>query len=221
MFPLLASLALASPEFRAPTTELEGLARRGWSSATACSGREAPSAGTVPIELGPLPQGFAGRAELVDGELVAVRIASAEVEPLELFHELAHAWAGDGPVPLVEGRVGVLADCMARREQARTWQDDGRSLRFMTGLTRWSGGSPHELADSYAAAYRWFGAMTDEVGLTELVPQDAWTSWRSFRQDFEGRSARVDELLSWLDLSRAEQVRKLDRLVSATVADAR
>jgi hypothetical protein len=221
MLPLLTTLALASPEFRAPTHQLEALARRGWVSAEACSGREADAASTVPIELGALPQGFAGRAELVDGQLASIRVASTSIEPLELFHELAHAWAGTGPVPLVEGRVGVLADCMAEREQARTWHDDGRSLRFMSGLTRWSAGSPHELADSYTAAYRWFGALNAEVALEELVPEQAWSSWTAFRQEFRGRSARVDELLSWLDLPRAEQVRKLDALVSEAVADAR
>ena len=220
MLALLATTALASPRFDAPDARLRSLAAQGWQAAQRCSGREAPASSTVTIELGPLPQGFAGRAELVEGELQSIRLAHRETEPIELFHEIAHAWAGEGPLPLVEGRVGVLADCMAQQQRARTWQDDGRSLRFMHGLMGWSGGSAQQMADSYAAAYRWFGALSEEIDLDELVPERPWSSWSGFREEFRGRSDRVDELLSWLDLPRAEQVRRLDGLVEPTVADA-
>ena len=114
MFLLSLSTALAAPRFVDAPRAIQTRADQAWPAGITCTGREARHQQTVSVSIGPIPGGFAGRAFINSREgLTAIEFELPEPAHETALHEAAHAWISIGPPGLIEGRINLLAACMA------------------------------------------------------------------------------------------------------------
>jgi hypothetical protein len=203
MLPLLASIALAAPTFRAESPALAALASRAWRHATACAGQEALAAEEVWIEIGSVPGGFAGHA-VIEGPgravsrdragnvvkledrpgrgLYGILLGSDAPSPLTVAHEVAHAWAYGGAPALTEGAASLLGACISERDPAHFPPEKPRtdSLVGLVELRLWENfdGDTASRQAGYTASERMF-ALLAEVVPRERLWRAYWT-WAEF-----------------------------------------
>ena len=105
------STAWAGPRFVSERADLAALAEQAWTAGIECTGWEPTTYPEVPITLGYVGGGLAGGANF---DRVGLRGITIDPEPSRrtLVHEVAHAWAYQGPIALTEGRTDRLADCI-------------------------------------------------------------------------------------------------------------
>ena len=145
---LVASALAAPPIFSAFSPEFAEKARQAWIAAEKCTGWDAPHHDQVELRQGYVPGGFVGGAWL-DGEgLYRVQVGLDNADRA-LVHEIAHAWASNGPSALTEGRADLLADCIVTMVPALAPLDPdaGTSLDNMPDLRRWSANRREGLID--------------------------------------------------------------------------
>ncbi|MEZ4320957.1 MAG: hypothetical protein R3F61_25995 [Myxococcota bacterium] len=145
-FSLLATVALAAPQFVAGEAVDAEVAREAWDAAVVCTGWEPVAHPTVRIERGNVPKGFLGLASTDARGLFRIELDAKDSRLNEVIvHEVAHAWVSVGPTALVEGRAELLADCMVHERPglAPLQWDDGRDLVAMPDLRSWRAADDH------------------------------------------------------------------------------
>lgn len=202
---LAISTAWAGPRFVSERADLAALADQAWAAGIECTGWEPTTYPEVPITLGYVGGGLAGGANV---DRLGLRGITIDPKPSRrtLVHEVAHAWAYQGPIALTEGRTDRLADCIVEALDLGIPldPDPGGSLPNMPDLRSWRGAA-HSLAnpdaghrEAYIGAARLIRVVEPILEAGALWPRDGKLTWRQLEKKLGRAGPRGVALLGVL-----------------------
>jgi hypothetical protein len=216
------SSALATPPiFSAFSPEFAEKARQAWIAAEKCTGWEAPRHDQVELRQGYVPGGFVGGAWIDGDGLYRVQIGLDNTDRA-LVHEIAHAWASNGPSALTEGRADLLADCVVTMvpSLAPLDPDSGMSLDNMPDLRRWSANRRDGIdldtsrEDAYLGSARLMRTVAEVVDRRSLWPTSGLLRWRDLNDLLDNAGApgtMIQALLEGGERTQREALSDVDR----------